>query len=49
MVLYTFEQRREMLRHYFVKNGNVAESEYEYCVRILEEEEHIQLRMTVIL
>ena len=37
MVVYTLEQRWEILLHYFENHGNVAECVCENCVRILEE------------
>ena len=49
MVVYTFEQRWEILRHYFENHGNAAECVCENCVWILEKEKHCQLRMFVFL
>ena len=48
MVVYTLEQRWEILRHYFENHDNVAEC-VQNCVRILEQEKQRQLRMFVIL
>ena len=38
MVVYTLEQRREILRHYFENHGNVAE-----CKIIFSDEAHFDL------
>ena len=44
MVVYTLDQRWEILRHYFENHGNVCEN----GVRILKEEKHRRLCMFVI-
>ena len=49
MVVYTLEQRWDILRHYFEKHRNVAECVRENFVRILEEEKHRHLRIFAIL
>ena len=45
MVVYTLEQRWEILQHYFENHCNVAER----VRKLLKEEKHRQFRMFVIL
>ena len=48
MVAYTLEHREEILRHYFENYCRMLQNVCANCVRILEEEKHRHIDLTVL-